>query len=113
MTPKTALLLHYKSIFPILGGTLISFFFLWKAIVFVMCSLLVWRNPFPFIWSGLFMVGVTPLLLLQDNIDFVSLTVHLYLLWMCAEISFRYLGLATEHRARGWWLAAVFLLFCL
>lgn len=113
MSPKEALLYHLVNVFPILDGLTLGFFFTWKAVMFIFCSYLAWRNPLNYFWAALMMFSLLPNFLLVDNSDIVSKLVHLYLLWMCGEVTFRSLAVDSEARILGWWMfgvAAIFLL---
>ena len=113
MSPKEALIYHFTSVFPILGGLDLGFVFVWKLLSFVLCGFLAWRNPIRYFWGGLFMFGLLPVFVLVDKSDPVSRLVHFYLLWMSAEGTDRSLAVDPEARVVGWWffpMAAILLL---
>lgn len=113
MTPKEAIILHLESLFPIMNGITIGPVFLWKFVAFFLCLTLAWRNPIRYFWSTLFTLCMLPVMLAFGATDPVSFVVHLYLLWMCAEVSCQSVAVADEKRLVGWWVIPLFLVFCL
>ena len=113
MTPKEALIYHLSSVFPILQGPDFGVLFTWKAVTFILCGFLAWLNPARYFWAVLLMFGLAPVFVFFDNSDPVSKFVHFYLVWMCAELSYRSLPLEPESRLKLWWVFPLAVLFLL
>jgi hypothetical protein len=113
VTPKEALVMHLTSIFPIVDGLTLDISFTWKAVVFILCLFLAWKSPIRNLWSGLLVLGLAPTFLLADQSDIVSKIAHIYLIWMCAEATFRSVACDPEIRVAGWWLFPLTLVFFL
>ena len=113
MTPKEALILHFTSIFPILGSSAVGAWYLWKGIAFTFCLMLASWSPCRYLWSGLLLLSVAPALLFRTQTDIISEVVHLYLIWMCAEISFRSINMNAASRLPLWWIFPVLLVICI
>ena len=107
MTPKEALWWHITSVFPSLAGFSLDPLLTWKAVVFLLCWFLAWRNPLPYFWSLLALAGMVPAFALFAQGDPVSVATRIYLVWVCLEVSYRSVATVPQARISGWWLWAV------
>jgi hypothetical protein len=113
MRPAEAIIYHLGATFPLLAGEFHKTYFVWKLVAFALCLFLSYRDPRRYVWSALFALGTIPVLSALIEVDPVSLVMRSYLLWMCAEITFRSLAAEPLARMRAWWLFGLFLIFVL